>query len=167
MNSEDLLEGKKILIVDDEPDILDTLEELLPMCVVSRASDFEEAKSAILNNHYDIAILDIMGVNGYKLLQLANEKKIISVMLTAHALKPENLFKSYREGAASYIPKEEMVNITIYLNDILEAKAQNKSFWWRWHDRFSKFFNQKFGHGWEEQYQEYKEFWEEYFKNKQ
>jgi DNA-binding NtrC family response regulator len=167
MNSEERLKGKKILIVDDEPDILDTLEELLPMCEVTKASNFEEGRSAILNNHYDIAILDIMGVKGYKLLELANEKKIIAVMLTAHALSPENVFKSYREGAASYIPKNEMVNITVYLNDILEAKEHNKSFWWRWHDRFSKFFNQKFGHGWEEQYQEYKEFWENYFKNKQ
>jgi len=31
---ENLLEGKKLLIVDDEPDVLDTLEELLPMCRV-------------------------------------------------------------------------------------------------------------------------------------
>lgn len=165
MNKEDLLEGKKILIVDDEPDILDTLEELLPMCEITKASDFEQARSAMLNNHYDMAILDIMGVNGYQLLELANEKDIIAVMLTANALSPENVFRSYREGAASYIPKEEMVNITIYLQDILEAKRENKSFWWRWHDRFSKFFNKEFGPKWEEQYQEYKEFWEEYFKN--
>ena len=27
-----LLDGKKILIVDDEPDVLDTLEDLLSMC---------------------------------------------------------------------------------------------------------------------------------------
>jgi CheY-like chemotaxis protein len=29
-----LLDGKKILIVDDEPDVLDSLEELLTMCDV-------------------------------------------------------------------------------------------------------------------------------------
>ena len=38
------LKGKKILIVDDESDILDILEELLEMCDVARASTFEEAK---------------------------------------------------------------------------------------------------------------------------
>lgn len=167
MNKEDLLEGKKILIVDDEPDILDTLEEMLPMCDVTKASNFEEASSAMEENHYDLAILDIMGVEGYKLLELANKKKIIAAMLTAHALNPENVFKSFSEGAASYIPKDEIMNITVYLNDILEAQNQDKSFWWRWHDRFSKFFDKKFGPKWEEQYQEYKEFWEEYFRNKE
>jgi hypothetical protein len=55
----------------------------------------------------------------------------------------------------------------IYLDDILEAQDQDKSFWWRWHERFSKFFDKKFGPKWEEQYQEYKEFWEEYFRNKE
>lgn len=44
------------------------------------------------------------------------------VMLTSHALNADNFSKSYKEGAASYIPKEEMINITTYLNDILEAK---------------------------------------------
>ena len=167
MNKGNLLEGKKILVVDDEPDVVDTLEELLPMCEVTKAYNYEGARSAMMDNHYDLAILDIMGVNGYKLLELANEKKIIAVMLTAHALSPDNVFKSYREGAASYIPKEEMLNIDVYLNDILEAKEQNTSFWWRWHDRFSKFFNRKFGKNWEEQYQEYQKFWEEYFRHKQ
>ena len=41
---DDLLKGKKILIVDDEPDVLDTLQELLDMCNVVKAGTFEEAK---------------------------------------------------------------------------------------------------------------------------
>ena len=32
MSDTNLLEGKKILIVDDEPDILAVLEDLLDMC---------------------------------------------------------------------------------------------------------------------------------------
>ena len=38
---EELLAGKKILIVDDEPDILETLKEILDMCLVDSAPDFE------------------------------------------------------------------------------------------------------------------------------
>ncbi len=34
MDNDTLMEGKRILIVDDEPDLLDTLEDLLPMCDV-------------------------------------------------------------------------------------------------------------------------------------
>ena len=36
------LENKKVLIVDDEPDVLDSLEELLDMCTIVRAQSFEE-----------------------------------------------------------------------------------------------------------------------------
>ena len=34
MANEDYLSGKRILIVDDEPDVLETLEELLPACQI-------------------------------------------------------------------------------------------------------------------------------------
>jgi len=155
-----LLDGKKILLVDDEPDVLETLEELLSMCNVVRASTFDEAKELLENRHFDMAILDIMGVDGYKLLEIANEKGVIAVMLTAHALSPDNIFRSYKEGAASYVPKEEMLNIETFLNDILEAKEKGKSFWWRWFERLGNTYcKKKFGPDWKEKD---KEFWEKF-----
>jgi DNA-binding NtrC family response regulator len=166
MHKDHLIEGKKILIVDDEQDVLDTLEELLPMCKLTKAANFEEAKTAMDKNHFDMAILDIMGVNGYQLLELANKKNITAVMLTAHSLTPEDVFKSHAKGASSYIPKDAMSNISEYLNDVLEAKKHNESPWSRWRDRFSDFFKRKFGSNWEEQYNEYKDFWEDYFRKK-
>ena len=86
MTDNEILKGKKILIVDDEPDILETLEELLDICIIDTAPDFETAKKFLDKNSYDVAILDIMGVRGYDLLELANEKGIPALMLTAHAL---------------------------------------------------------------------------------
>ena len=65
------LKNKRVLIVDDEVDILDLLEELLPMCHTVRASSFEEARDILESQYFDIAILDIMGVDGYKLLEIA------------------------------------------------------------------------------------------------
>jgi len=155
----DLLNHKRILIVDDEPDILETLGELLPMCDVVKASSFDEAKDILETQYFDIAILDIMGVEGYKLLEIANERDVIAVMLTAHALSPEDTVKSYKEGAASYVPKEEMTNITTYLSDILEAKEAGKSFWWRWLDRFAAYYDKKFGPDWREKDED---FWEKF-----
>ena len=70
-----LLDGKKILIVDDEPDVLESLEEILTMCEVSRASSFEEARALIETKPFDLAVLDIMGVQGYRLLDLALERR--------------------------------------------------------------------------------------------
>ena len=153
------LAHKRVIIVDDEPDVLETLEELLPMCDVVKASSFGEAKDLLETQYFDIAILDIMGVDGYKLLEIANTKKVMAVMLTAHALSPEDTVKSYKEGAAYYVPKEKMTEITTYLNDILEANEQGKNFWSRWLDRFEVYFDEKFGPDWKDKD---KDFWTKY-----
>ena len=47
MSDSSLLDGKKILIVDDEPDVLEVLEELLSMCEVVKASTFEECQRTV------------------------------------------------------------------------------------------------------------------------
>lgn len=160
MEREDLLTGKRILIVDDEPDVLETLNELLPMCQVMKASNFEEGKKLLETQYFDMAILDIMGVDGYRLLEIANKRKVIAVILTAHALSPDNIVKSYKEGAASYIPKDEMTNITTFLNDILEAKEAGKSFWWRWLMRLStSYWEEKFGPDWQK---DHEDFWKKF-----
>ena len=155
--NESLLDGKRVLIVDDEPDVLATLEDLLSMCDLVKASNFLEAKDLLTTQYFDLAILDIMGVDGYKLLEIAVERKVIAVMLTAHALGPEDTRRSFKDGAASFVPKEEMANIVIYLNDILEAKEEGKSLWWRWMERFSDFYDRKFGLDWKDRD---KDFWE-------
>ena len=160
MAREDLLKGKRILIVDDEPDVLETLEELLPMCEVMKASKFDEAKKLLKTQYFDMAILDIMGVDGYKLLEIANKRDVIAVIVTAHALSPDNIVRSYKEGAASYVPKDEMANITTFLNDILEAKEMGKSFWWRWLVRLStSYWEERFGSDWQK---DHEDFWKNF-----
>ena len=149
MAEQDLLAGKRILIVDDEPDILDTLEDLLTMCRITKASTFEQAEELLADQYFDMAILDIMGVQGYKLLEICNEKQVVGVMLTAYAMTPEDIKRSYESGAASFVPKEKMAEITTYLGDIYEAKEKGKSLWWRWYDRLANYFEKKFGPDWQ------------------
>ena len=85
MKPEKALAGKYVLIVDDEQDVLDTLVELLDMCRLDTAASFSEAKSLLEENDYDIAVLDIMGVDGYELLKVANGRNIPALMLTARS----------------------------------------------------------------------------------
>jgi DNA-binding NtrC family response regulator len=151
-----LLNDKKVLLVDDEVDVLETLEELLSMCHVAKASSFNEAKKYLENQIFDIAILDIMGVDGYRLLDIATRRKVLPVMLTAHALSPQDTVKSFKEGAASFVPKDKMKDIATYLADILEAKEKGKSFWWRWLERFASYYDKKFGPNWR---RDDEEFW--------
>jgi DNA-binding NtrC family response regulator len=161
MKDNRLLSSKNILIVDDEPDVLEALEELLPMCNLKKATSFDEAKELIEKQDFDLAIFDIMGVDGYKLLEIASKKKVITVMLTAHALSPENTVRSFKEGAAFYVPKDELSNIELFLNDVLEAKEKGKHPWARWIDRFNSYYEKVFGDDWQDHD---KEFWEKFNK---
>lgn len=162
-NTKKWLEGKKILIVDDEPDILEALEELLDMCEIQKATSFDEAKTLLEDQPFEIAILDIMGVEGYKLLEIANDKNITAVMLTAHGLSVENTIKAYNRGAAFFVPKEKMSDIDTYLADILEAKHEGKHPWRRWLKRFGSYYENRFSKEWDN----YEEFWKKALKEKE
>ena len=150
MSNQNLLEGKNVLIVDDEDDILDILEDLLPMCNTMRASNYETAEKLLNSRPFDMAILDIMGVSGYKLLEICVKKEIVTVMLTARALAPDDIKKSFQKGAAYYIPKEEMGDIEEFLNDVLEAIRRGENTWSRWYNRLSHFGEKVFKEEWEE-----------------
>jgi len=155
----DILAGKRILVVDDEPDILETLEEILDTCVIDTAPNFETAQKFLGKNTYDVAILDIMGVKGYELLELANKKGVPALMLTAHALSPDNLVKSIQEGAQSYVPKDKLSEIKTYVEDILRARGEGTEKQGVWFARLKPFYDKKFGPEWRK---EHKEFWKEF-----
>jgi len=150
MDVEKMLRGKRILIVDDEEDILDFLTELLEMCKLDRASSFEEAKKLLESNYYHAAVLDIMGVRGYELLEIANKREVPALMLTAHALTQDNLKKSFQKGAAYYVPKDEISKVDVFLADILDAIDKKKNVFAKWYERLSGFCDRRFGPNWKD-----------------
>jgi DNA-binding NtrC family response regulator len=159
MTQETQLENKKILIVDDEPDVLETLDQLLQMCRLSKAPGFEEAKKLLESETFDIAILDIMGVRGYELLDIAVKRNVIPIMLTAHALSVDDTVRSFKKGAAFFIPKDEMGRIGVFLDDILDAKEKGRKPWSRWLERLGAYYDRKFGRNW---IKKDEEFWQKY-----
>ena len=118
MSKESPLKGKVVLVVDDEPDVLETVEDLLDMCEVHKAQDFDTALRLILSNTYDAVILDIMGVNGFELLKNSVARDFPTLMLTAHAMTTEALSKSMKIGAVSFLPKELMKDLEELLEDL-------------------------------------------------
>ena len=154
-----ILENKKILVVDDEPDILETLEELLYMCSVDTAASFEEAIDFLKNNTYDAAVLDIMGVKGYDLLEVTNRLDIPSLMLTAHALTPDNLKQSIEQGADAYVPKDKLADIPLYVEDVLTARKEGKQSHATWFSLLKPMFDKLFGEGWRKTD---RDFWDEF-----
>ena len=152
-----MMKGKRILIVDDEPDVLDTLEDLLSMCKVVKATSFEEAKKQLETQSFDMAVLDIMGVNGYELLEIAVAKKVTAVMLTAHALSPEDTMKSFKGGAAFYVPKDKIAEMPAILANILDLKNKGKNTWMPFVGWAEAYYSAKFGPRWEKQKKELQE----------
>jgi DNA-binding NtrC family response regulator len=164
MTTDKIIEGKHVLVVDDEKDILETLVDFLDICKIDAASSFEEAKKMIEENDYDIVVLDIMGVNGYELLKIANSRKIPALMFTAHALTSDDLKRSADEGAAYYAPKDEIENIRYFVADVLEAVEKDKSPWQKMFDRLGSFYDKRFhGPDWREKENEY---WEKKMKQR-
>ena len=162
MDRKKILHGKKLLIVDDEPDVLQVLIEMLEMCKIDTATTFEDGKRLLEAVNYDCAVLDIMGVRGFELLEIAKKRSIPAVMLTAHALTEESLQTAAREGAAYFAPKELMHDIDLFIADVLEAQEKKKNPWARWFERLGGFYDKRFvGPNWQE---EEKEFWKKKLK---
>jgi len=146
--NDSLLAGKTVLAVDDEPDVLEALEDVLDQALLDKASDFETASKMIQAKQYDLAILDIMGVNGLELLDQAVGRGIPAVMLTAHAVSPESMIESKRKGALSFLPKEQMANLDQLLEELLAVSARGESTWQLLIGRLGGFFDRRFGAGW-------------------
>ncbi|MDP4858248.1 MAG: response regulator [Desulfobacterales bacterium] len=164
MATESRLKGKRILAVDDEEDILETIEDILDGAVLDLAGDYDTASRKIRQNRYDLAILDIMGVNGLKLLTETVERGIPTVMLTAHAINPDTLMESIRKGAISYLPKEALTDLDSLLEQLLAAHEQGDPPWKLLFEKLGEYFNDRFGPDWKEKD---KEFWAEFSRTYQ
>ena len=158
------IKGKRILAVDDEKDILDTIEDILEGAQVDRALDYETASRQIRETHYDLAILDIMGVNGLQLLEEAVEQGIPTVMLTAHSINPETLMESIRKGAISYLPKETLAELDELLNSLMETFDRGELPWKLLFDKLGGYFDKRFGPDWKDKD---REFWSEFSRTYQ
>jgi DNA-binding NtrC family response regulator len=145
-----MLDGKRILAVDDESDVLSVLEseimDACSNCLFDKATTYEEAARMLKANYYDIVVLDIMGVNGFDLLELATSRKFRTAMLTAHALSSDALKKSHDLGARAYLPKDKLGEIIPFLEDVLEYDA--KTGWKRLMEKLDNYFDGHFEPDW-------------------
>jgi DNA-binding NtrC family response regulator len=145
--SESVLEGKTILAVDDEPDILSVLEAEISAacktCKIDKATTYEEARKLLNANMYDIVILDIMGVRGFDLLYQAVKKGMKVAMLTAHSISLESLKRSHDMKARAYLPKDKLGEIVPFLEDVLTYEFVPG--WKRLLEKLENLFTDKFG----------------------
>lgn len=162
MTAESLLKNKLILVVDDEPDVLEVVAEVLDIAIIHKARDYDTAMEYLLMYVYDIVVLDIMGVKGFDLLRASVTRGFPTVMLTAHALSPEALKKAIKLGAVSFLPKEAIPNLRSHLEDVVLGAG--RPVWKKLFNRIGGLFDQRFGPDWKEKDKFFKEFVEEVTK---
>lgn len=146
----EILKGKRLLVVDDEPDVLDVIGDVLQTSDVVRVGSFDEAKELIAKESFDLVVLDIMGVNGFALLEACRGRKLPAAMLTAHAINVESLNLAIKLGAVSFLPKEELHRLPEIIAEILEGIEQGKTHWKKLFERLGPFFKEKLGVLWED-----------------
>jgi len=162
--AESILNGKSILAVDDEPDILDVLEEEVleyaPNCNIEKVTTYQEATKKLESESFDAVILDIMGVRGFDLLEQSVKRNFPTAMLTAHSLNPESLKRSIEMGAYAYLPKEKIDEIVPFLEDILES-SDGSTVWGRLMNKLDGYFSSRWGELWKKSEEK---FWKDFEK---
>jgi len=160
--AESILNGKMILAVDDEPDILDVLEEEVleyaPNCKIEKVTTYQEATKKLESESFDVVVLDIMGVRGFDLLEQSVKRNFPTAMLTAHSLNPESLKRSIEMGAYAYLPKEKLGEIVPFLEDILES-SDGSTVWGRLMNKLEGYFSSRWGELWKKSEEK---FWKEF-----
>jgi DNA-binding response OmpR family regulator len=162
--AESILNGKLILAVDDEPDILELLEEEIleyaPNCKIEKVTTYQEATEKLESQNYDVVILDIMGVRGFDLLGQAVKHNLPTAMLTAHSLDPQSLKRSIEMGAYAYLPKEKMDEIVPFLEEIVES-SDGSTVWGRLMNKLEGYFSSRWGELWKKSEEK---FWKDFEK---
>ena len=150
-----ILEGKKILVVDDEPDVLETVIDLFETTQIVTAGSFEDARKKIAQESFDLVILDIMGVNGFDLLKACRAEGMPAAMFIAHSLDIESLNSAFRLGAVSFLPKEELHRLPQLVAEILDEMEQGRTHWEKLFQRLGLFFKEKLGISWEDDHSKF------------
>jgi DNA-binding response OmpR family regulator len=127
------MEGKTILIADDEKDVVETLKFSLEKqgyhCLL--AYDGQDALDKARGEDPDLIILDIMmpKINGFKVSRLLKfdikYKHIPIIMLTARTQEKDRILGN-ETGADMYLTKPfEMDDLINSVNSILKVESQS------------------------------------------
>ena len=122
----------KILVVDDEPDLLEQLRETLTSqrYDVDTADDGESALDKLFDNLYDLIILDIMlpKVDGLSVLREIRKAKVKTpiLMLTAKG-SVEDKIKGLDYGADDYLAKPfAMAELMARIRSLLRRASDHR-----------------------------------------
>ncbi len=123
-----LLERKRILVVDCEPETLDTVAEVLSASEVVTVGNADEARPLIAKDFFDLAILDTVGANGCDLLRDCHANKLLAALLTARIVEVRRLNMAMKLGAMSFFCKDELHRLPESVAELFERMEKGKPY---------------------------------------
>ncbi len=126
--------NKNILIVDDDPSILDGFRELLTSerYWVDIAPDEEEAYAFMRNRHYHVILMDVVlkkttGIDLMRKIKTLSRGTVV-IMVTGYPTT-ESAIRSFREGAFDYLvkPVSKQVLLDVLRRSLFFNKEQQQS----------------------------------------
>ena len=122
----------RLLIIEDEPDLLESLAEALREdgYAVDTAMDGEDGLSKAVYADYDAVVLDVMlpGMSGFTVLEkLRLKKKTPVLILTARSATPDRV-RGLDAGADDYLPKPyELPELLARIRALIRRTTGNAS----------------------------------------
>ena len=123
-----MLDKPKILIIDDEPRMCQSLKELLAIqnYELNTANSAKEAIEFLNNNSFDLILLDLClpDMNGYNVMDHISQQSLgaLVIVLTGYASE-ESAIEALRRGAYDYLKKPfEPEKLLITVKNALNQK---------------------------------------------
>jgi hypothetical protein len=119
-----VLNGKRVLVVENDPDVLRVMEEEIlrkaPNCYLDKATRYSTATELLESYTYDLVILDSLSVRSANLLSLGVTRifPLPVVMLASHSLSPGVLCFE-KMGARICLPRENLGEVIPFLEDVV------------------------------------------------
>jgi CheY-like chemotaxis protein len=119
------VDDKRILIVDENPNILNFLEKETRKTGLNyqfdKADTFSLAVDSLFSGRYDLVMLDFPGIRGPYLLNLAFLREIPVVLLVTNNFFPFEAHYLNEKGIKGLLPKEEITEIVSALENLFSS----------------------------------------------
>ena len=116
------IETKRILVVDDDPDILLLERKILERegFIVQTSENGERAMRILADEAFDLVLLDIMmpGIDGFEVsrsLQGQSDRKSIPVVFVTARDDPDTMREGFRSGGTVFLSKPFTANQLVRL----------------------------------------------------
>lgn len=121
----------KVLVVEDDMDILESISSFLEKnrYIVDKSSDGELALNMLLNNEYDVCLLDINlpNVSGVEILKSVRKDNINTpiIIITAKS-QLKSKIENFELGADDYIVKPfHLKEVLLRINSVIRRSSLN------------------------------------------